>query len=1099
MGEKRGTKALEFWCRRITEGYPDVNVQNMTTSWRDGLAFCAMIHHFRPDLIDFDSLDKNDIYGNNELAFRIAEQHLGIPALLDAEDMASCAVPDRLSILTYLSQFYQTFSGSSPARIPASRTTETVEERITQVSESPKEKEATCLGSMRKDVCVVCGFPIFLAEKLVLAHVAYHRTCFRCARCNNQLTIGNYYETEEGQYCCETCPDEDIAVQITQSYDYPTYSEIEKSDIDSGCQQFFSNDENVNKKPFSRNSIERMDHESMDRVVIPDLIAQTSRLRLNFISNQLFSENDEQMMNRDDNMRISENRSSIEGDDTNLKTESRNLVHPFNTEYEKRSKLEEENKLSCIACLKLEPDNDGLLNTNVHDYVHERLNIDKHEQDQITITSVASLHNVIKETRASHSNDKELSDETSSESNYSIVEKRRRMFEKKKDDIERNKLKTHDTEALKFKIQTKRHRTKSIGNSESPIINPDTTMQETDIGQNNSRKYNAESFDKDSSTQIAPFELSSSRVSKVNKTLSIPLDTESIEHHTSTVANDINATNVICSNFSEDYPEDLNPFKSDEEQEELEEAEEAAEMEEEKEKEEEEEEEEDEEGITDKSVTTMNSLEPTRDLTNPFENVEETDKKEVILPIPATRSNFKSGKANQHFVEGSTKRRLAAPQINLNPFWSDEEDHDSDLEFKERTSEIMPTPKPRTIKHNEQSPSKNGRKSSDTRDYLSISSNYLRSPESGIRTGGAYRKKKPAPLPPNKKECVSDQRTSSMSKLQCSSAEYLDSPSHKTFKTRKPRPAPPPPIPVSSGFKECPMNKSHDASVEYNIWEDEKTNKDETNRNRQSFPHITCEETFHCRSYLDKSMEGKWKRKKGPAPPCPIPHRRKIKVMSLKDVKLELDEIELQQQGLEKQGVRLEQLIRSKCESGPQISDTTDISLGTDVEELVLELFTLVNEKNELFRRQAELMLLRRQQRLEEEHAEVEYQIRCLMAQNESTKTDFDKQREEALIQRLIEIVERRNEIVDCLEMDRRREIEEDRSIHRHMDLFAAKNKNDISCNDMDTTEKKKRKQNKLKEKIKEKRLKRILKKDVDKDVDEMELTLKRHTKRKWF
>jgi len=103
-----GKDALLQWLKSSTAGYRDVNVQNFTTSWANGLAFCALIHHFRPHLIQYDSLNKQNVKENLTLAFDTAEK-LGVPRLLDPEDVYSLSVPDKNSMMTYLSELYKFF------------------------------------------------------------------------------------------------------------------------------------------------------------------------------------------------------------------------------------------------------------------------------------------------------------------------------------------------------------------------------------------------------------------------------------------------------------------------------------------------------------------------------------------------------------------------------------------------------------------------------------------------------------------------------------------------------------------------------------------------------------------------------------------------------------------------------------------------------------------------------------------------------------------------------------------------------------------------------------------------------------------------------
>ncbi|CAH8511372.1 unnamed protein product [Schistosoma guineensis] len=114
-------EGLLLWCQRQTAPYKNVCVENFHTSFKDGLAFCAIIHRNRPHLIDYSQLKKGDHIKNLNLAFEIAEKHLDIPKMLDPEDMASRKNCDEQSVMAYLSSYYHMFSGSHKTDIAATR------------------------------------------------------------------------------------------------------------------------------------------------------------------------------------------------------------------------------------------------------------------------------------------------------------------------------------------------------------------------------------------------------------------------------------------------------------------------------------------------------------------------------------------------------------------------------------------------------------------------------------------------------------------------------------------------------------------------------------------------------------------------------------------------------------------------------------------------------------------------------------------------------------------------------------------------------------------------------------------------------------------
>ncbi|XP_063222144.1 MICAL-like protein 1 isoform X2 [Bacillus rossius redtenbacheri] len=929
---------------------------------------------------------------------------------------------------------------SSPSRtVPKRPATLADRSIVSPVSESPPTKKSPhALPPARREPCASCGLPVFIAERLIVGgRTLYHHSCFRCARCQHQLSLANCYETEDGRYCCETCPDEvGSSVQFAkEAVDSPVLGGDALS-VGSENDEYSATFDLAMEAPTTPDASSRVEQ-----------VSSSSLARSNFMNSQLLlSEPD------------------VSSLDESLSSYSRNLVS-------KKPGATEAVRVGDESVANLQTDQDERHDDAVGMLAPTYADTDASATSLTSSVSVRSSDSVDKNTASGELSPPVMhaKESVSSPSSLSIVQMRLKMFEKSSV-IEPQK------EFKETTISSNRQSPKVIKNivpekvsTKDDTVNTDSPSDELPTNFDQTSEITLPEHDKiviDSvkATLLDPkiekpvgnddrYNISKSPHSYVDATddnlhdtsvekelCSLQTNVDEKHAQENVTLDHVKGPSVICTESGqlkiEDagkslYPVELNPFGEDD----------------------------------DGDVGGGNPEVVVTEAVNP--GLKMAGKP----PLPATR------------------RVVEAPKQSLNPFWSDGEEPDSDEELEHRKTPVPCPRKSKTVATEVQRepsplPRSIGVKVGSITSLSSIGSSASSTP-----FGTAQRKKKLAPPPPSARELFS--KSAESSRTSSPTPSSLQSP-QVVRRHRKSRQAP---LPPSSNAPQ---------------WNHNKDDKNAANRIKQN--GVEGNEEARPVVAPNKSVAGQWKRKKGPAPPRPVPQRRQIRAMPMKEVRQELEDIEVQQLGLERQGVKLEQTIRALLDNNqdqdpdplPSV-DVADPNIIPDVEDLVLQLFELVNEKNELFRRQAELMYLRRQQRLEEEHADLEYQIRCLLERPDHAKTDSDKAREEELIQRLVEVVERRNEIVECLEMDRRREVEEDRSIHHQLGIFAAKKKvgeevvlvpskeQDKSSGQKGKEEKKKHK--KIKEKLAKKKLQEKV--DVDKDIDEVEQSLSRQNKEK--
>uniref|UniRef100_A0A8C2H550 Molecule interacting with CasL protein 1 n=1 Tax=Cyprinus carpio TaxID=7962 RepID=A0A8C2H550_CYPCA len=196
----RRLEDLLSWCQKNTAGYKHVKVKDLSESWRSGMALCALIHNFRPELIDMSCLDEYNITGNNKLAFDLMEKEFGITPVMRAREMTTCGKIDQLSMVVYLTQIRTALTEKHTPYLKLCLIVQPAAPVMPVVPVVPMASSEA--GS--SELCYFCNKHLYVVERGSAEGKFFHRSCFNCYQCGSTLRQGGYnFLSDTGRFYCE--------------------------------------------------------------------------------------------------------------------------------------------------------------------------------------------------------------------------------------------------------------------------------------------------------------------------------------------------------------------------------------------------------------------------------------------------------------------------------------------------------------------------------------------------------------------------------------------------------------------------------------------------------------------------------------------------------------------------------------------------------------------------------------------------------------------------------------------------------------------------------------------------------------------------------